>query len=112
MKILTVVGARPQFIKAAAISRVIRDQYTSSIEEIIVHTGQHHDENISQIFFDELDIPKPKFNLEISGGSHGAMTGKMLEGIERVLLHENIGISIESCLNDQCPLCLDLKLSG
>jgi UDP-GlcNAc3NAcA epimerase len=89
MKILTVVGARPQFIKAAAISRVIRDQYANSIEEVIVHTGQHHDENMSQIFFDELDIPKPKFNLEISGGGHGAMTGKMLEGIERVLLQEH-----------------------
>ena len=88
MKILTVVGARPQFIKAAAISRIIRDQYSNSIEEIIVHTGQHHDENMSQIFFDELDIPKPKFNLEISGGGHGAMTGKMLEGIERILLQE------------------------
>ena len=88
MKILTVVGARPQFIKAAAISRVIRDQYANSIEEVIVHTGQHHDENMSQIFFDELDIPKPKFNLEISGGGHGAMTGKMLEGIEQVLFQE------------------------
>lgn len=88
MKMLTVVGARPQFIKAAAISRVIRDQYSNSIEEIIVHTGQHHDENMSQIFFDELDIPKPKFNLEISGGGHGAMTGKMLEAIECVLLKE------------------------
>lgn len=88
MKILTVVGARPQFIKAAAISRVMRDQYSNSIEEIIVHTGQHHDENMSQIFFDELGIPKPKYNLEISGGGHGAMTGKMLEGIERVLLQE------------------------
>jgi UDP-GlcNAc3NAcA epimerase len=88
MKMLTVVGARPQFIKAAAISRAIRDQYTNLIEEIIVHTGQHHDENMSQIFFDELDIPKPKFNLGISGGGHGEMTGKMLEGIERVLLQE------------------------
>ena len=88
MKMLTVVGARPQFIKAAAISRTIRDQYANSIEEIILHTGQHHDENMSQIFFDELDIPKPKFSLEISGGGHGAMTGKMLEGIERVLLQE------------------------
>jgi UDP-GlcNAc3NAcA epimerase len=88
MKMLTVVGARPQFIKAAAISRVIRDQYANTIEEVIVHTGQHHDENMSQVFFDELDIPKPKFNLEISGGGHGAMTGKMLEGIERVLLQE------------------------
>jgi UDP-GlcNAc3NAcA epimerase len=88
MKMLTVVGARPQFIKAAAISRVIRDQYSNSIEEIIVHTGQHHDENMSQIFFDELDIPKPKYNLEISGGGHGEMTGKMLEAIERILLRE------------------------
>jgi UDP-GlcNAc3NAcA epimerase len=88
MKMLTVVGARPQFIKAAAISRVIRDQYANAIEEVIVHTGQHHDKNMSQIFFDELDIPKPKFNLGISGGGHGEMTGKMLEGIERALLQE------------------------
>jgi len=88
MKILTVVGARPQFIKAAAVSRMIRDQFSNAIEEVIVHTGQHHDENMSQIFFDELDIPKPKFNLEISGGGHGAMTGRMLEGIERTLLQE------------------------
>ncbi|OZA42166.1 MAG: UDP-N-acetylglucosamine 2-epimerase (non-hydrolyzing) [Polynucleobacter sp. 17-46-58] len=88
MKILTVVGARPQFIKAAAVSRAIRDKYSNAIEEVILHTGQHYDPNMSQIFFDELDIPKPKFNLEISGGGHGAMTGKMLEGIEDVLLQE------------------------
>lgn len=88
MKILTVVGARPQFIKAAAVSRIIRDQFSDAIEEVIVHTGQHHDENMSQIFFDELDIPKPKFNLAISGGTHGVMTGRMLEGIERALLQE------------------------
>lgn len=88
MKILTVVGARPQFIKAAAVSRVIRDEYAGRIEEVLLHTGQHYDENMSQVFFDELDIPKPKYNLEISGGQHGAMTGRMLEAIEKVLLQE------------------------
>jgi len=85
LKILTIVGARPQFIKAAAVSRVIRKDYADDIEEILVHTGQHYDENMSQVFFDELDIPSPKFNLEISGGTHGAMTGQMLGAIERVL---------------------------
>ena len=88
MKIITIVGARPQFIKAAAVSRVIRDEYSGQIEEIIVHTGQHFDENMSQVFFDELDIPSPGYNLEISGGSHGAMTGRMLESIEQVMLQE------------------------
>lgn len=88
MKIITIVGARPQFIKAAAVSRVIRDKYAGRIDEIIVHTGQHFDENMSQVFFDELDIPRPGYNLEISGGNHGAMTGRMLEGIEKVLLDE------------------------
>lgn len=87
-KIVTIVGARPQFIKAAAVSRVIRNDYASRLEEVIVHTGQHYDANMSQVFFDELDIPQPKYNLEISGGSHGAMTGRMLEGIEKVLLDE------------------------
>jgi len=88
LKIVTIVGARPQFIKAAAVSRVIRDQYPDEFEEIIVHTGQHFDENMSRVFFDDLDIPEPKFNLEISGGSHGAMTGRMLESIEQVLVDE------------------------
>ncbi len=88
MKLLTIVGARPQFIKAAAVSRVIKDVYANSVEELIVHTGQHYDENMSKIFFEELDIPKPKYNLEISGGQHGEMTGRMLEGIEKVLLAE------------------------
>ena len=87
-KVVTIVGARPQFIKAAAVSRVIRNDYASRLDEVLVHTGQHYDNNMSQIFFDELDIPKPKYNLEISGGSHGAMTGKMLEGVEQVLLEE------------------------
>lgn len=89
MKILTVVGARPQFIKAAAVSRVIRDKHASRIREVIVHTGQHHDENMSQVFFDQLDIPRPDFNLEIAGGGHGQMTGRMLEAIEQVILSEN-----------------------
>jgi UDP-GlcNAc3NAcA epimerase len=88
MKILTVVGARPQFIKAAAVSRVIRDKHADQLSEVIVHTGQHHDENMSKVFFDQLDIPRPDFNLEISGGTHGQMTGRMLEAIEQVLLSE------------------------
>lgn len=88
MKIVTIVGARPQFIKAAAVSRVIRNDYATQIEEVLVHTGQHYDENMSTVFFEDLDIPHPKFNLEISGGQHGAMTGRMLEAIEKVLLEE------------------------
>lgn len=88
MKIVTVIGARPQFIKAAAVSRVIRDDSSGKVEEVLVHTGQHYDDNMSKVFFEELDIPHPKYNLEISGGQHGAMTGRMLEAIENVLLHE------------------------
>jgi len=92
MKIITIVGARPQFIKAAAVSRAIREynqKYPDCrIHEMIVHTGQHYDNNMSQVFFDELDIPKPDYNLEIGGGSHGAMTGQMLEKIEQVLMNE------------------------
>jgi UDP-GlcNAc3NAcA epimerase len=88
MRIMTVVGARPQFIKAATISRVIKKSHQSEIKEIIVHTGQHYDENMSSVFFNQLEIPKPEYNLEISGESHGAMTGKMLEGIETVIKKE------------------------
>lgn len=84
MKILTVVGARPQFIKAAVVSRILRGKAT----ELLVHTGQHYDYNMSDIFFNELDIPKPDYNLGISGGSHGQMTGKMLAAIEEVLMKE------------------------
>lgn len=86
MKILTVLGARPQFIKAATISRLIKKK--NDIEEIIVHTGQHFDNNMSDIFFDQLDIPHPRYNLNISNLSHGAMTGKMLEGIETLINKE------------------------
>lgn len=86
-KIVTIVGARPQFIKAAAVSREIL-KHSGRVEEVMVHTGQHYDPNMSQVFFDELEIPAPRYNLEVSGGGHGAMTGRMLEGIEQILLSE------------------------
>ncbi|ARS41674.1 UDP-N-acetylglucosamine 2-epimerase (non-hydrolyzing) [Sphingobacteriaceae bacterium GW460-11-11-14-LB5] len=86
MKICTIIGARPQFIKAAVISRVIRD--IEGVEEIMIHTGQHFDANMSDVFFEELDIRKPDFQLKIGGGSHGQNTGRMLEAIEEVLLAE------------------------
>jgi UDP-GlcNAc3NAcA epimerase len=88
IKLVTVVGARPQFIKAAAVSRAIRDGHAGEIDEVLVHTGQHYDDNMSAVFFDELDIPRSKYDLKISGGSHGAMTGRMLEAIESVLVDE------------------------
>ncbi len=88
MKILTVVGARPQFIKAAAISRVIHDLADKGVREVMVHTGQHYDEKMSRVFFDELEIPEPKYNLGIAAGTHGEMTGRMLGAIEKVLLEE------------------------
>ena len=86
MKIVTVIGARPQFIKAAALSREFKKH--SAIEEIIVHTGQHFDANMSEVFFEEMEIPKPTYNLEINSLSHGAMTGRMIEGIEEILIKE------------------------
>ncbi|ANY86033.1 MULTISPECIES: non-hydrolyzing UDP-N-acetylglucosamine 2-epimerase [Pseudomonas] len=86
-KVVTIVGARPQFIKAAAVSREIL-KHPGKIEEVMVHTGQHYDSNMSQVFFDELKIPTPKYNLEVSGGTHGVMTARMLEGIEKILLVE------------------------
>jgi len=86
MKIFTIVGARPQFIKAAVLSRVLRRK--TGIQEILVHTGQHFDENMSVVFFEQMQIPKPDYNLKLAGLSHGAMTGRMLEEIEKVLLSE------------------------
>ena len=87
-KILTIIGARPQIIKAAALSRIIHKHYSSSLQEVIVHTGQHYDENMSQVFFDELNIPQPDYNLNVGSASHGKQTGLMLERIEDVLLKE------------------------
>lgn len=85
-KIVSVIGARPQFIKAGAISRKILEN--TEIEEVLIHTGQHYDSRMSEIFFKELEIPSPKYNLGIGGFSHGAMTGRMIEGIEKILLEE------------------------
>lgn len=85
-KVITIVGARPQFIKAAAVSRAFRD--FPDMTEVMVHTGQHFDANMSDVFFRELGIPQPAHNLEVHGGGHGQMTGRMLESIERVLLEE------------------------
>ncbi len=83
-KIITILGARPQFIKAAAVSNI----FSKHFDEILVHTGQHYDANMSDVFFDELGIPKPKYHLNVGSGSHGAMTGAMLTAIEEVLLNE------------------------
>ena len=83
-KIVTIVGARPQFIKAAMVSRVLREK----VEEVLIHTGQHYDHNMSQLFFDEMNIPIPEYNLGISGGSHAEMTGKMMISIESILQKE------------------------
>lgn len=85
IKIITIIGARPQIIKASAISRAIKENYKDDIEEIIVHTGQHYDRNMSEVFFTELDIPRPKYNLAVGSGKHGEQTAKMIEGIENIL---------------------------
>lgn len=89
IKILTVIGARPQIIKAAAISRAVREKFQGQIEEKILHTGQHYDANMSQVFFDELGIPTPDYNLGVGSGSHGVQTAKMISGIEEVLTSEH-----------------------
>ncbi|MDJ0772104.1 MAG: UDP-N-acetylglucosamine 2-epimerase (non-hydrolyzing) [Mastigocoleus sp. MO_167.B18] len=86
MKIITIVGARPQFIKAAVVSRKL--QSTPNVQEVLVHTGQHYDGNMSDVFFQELDIQPPDYHLGIGSYSHGAQTGKMLEAIEQVILQE------------------------
>ena len=88
MKLVTIIGARPQIIKAAALSRAIRNHYKDQIQEIIVHTGQHYDDNMSQVFFDELQIPRPDYNLHVGSASHGVQTARMTEGIEDILIKE------------------------
>ena len=87
-KIVTIVGARPQFIKAAAISRVIKNEYAHLVQEIIIHTGQHYDHNMSEVFFEELEITPPQYKLNVGSASHGAQTGDMIKAIEEVLLTE------------------------
>jgi len=88
MKLVTIIGARPQIIKAAALSRAIKNHYADRIQEVIVHTGQHYDDNMSQVFFDELQIPRPDYNLHVGSASHGVQTARMTEGIEAILIKE------------------------
>ncbi len=88
IKIVTVIGARPQIIKAAAISRAIKNKFSEKINEIIVHTGQHYDRNMSQVFIEELGIPQPDYNLNIGSAFHGIQTAGMITGIEEILLKE------------------------
>jgi len=85
-KLITILGARPQFVKAAVLSRIINEHH--EIDEVIIHTGQHYDSNMSAVFFEEMEIPKPKYNLARNGLGHGAMTGQMLEKIEKILIDE------------------------
>ena len=88
IKIISVIGARPQIIKAAALSRAIAKDFSDRISEVIVHTGQHYDVNMSQVFFEELGIPKPNYNLGVGSGPHGRQTARMIEGLETILLDE------------------------
>ena len=85
-KLLTIIGARPQIIKAAAISRAVRNHFSGQIEEHILHTGQHYDQNMSAVFFDELGIPEPHYNLQVGSGTHATQTARITEGVEQVLL--------------------------
>ena len=85
-KIITVIGARPQFVKAAVVSRIVRQR--EDVREVLVHTGQHFDKNMSEVFFEEMEIPMPDYQLDINGLTHGKMTGRMLEAIEEILLKE------------------------
>ena len=89
LKILTIIGARPQIIKAAALSRAIRESYKDKIHEVLLHTGQHYDQNMSEVFFEQLGIPRPDYNLNVGSGAHGKQTATMITGIEEVLLKEN-----------------------
>lgn len=87
-KLLTIIGARPQIIKAAALNRAIQSKFSNELTELLVHTGQHYDHGMSQVFFEEMGIPKPDYNLGIGSGSHGQQTGRMLDAIEQVIIKE------------------------
>jgi len=86
ISILTIVGARPQFIKAAAVSRAVREHFAGRVREYILHTGQHYDENMSEVFFRQMQIPRPDFRLNVGSGSHGLQTGEMMRQVEEILL--------------------------
>ncbi len=88
IKLLTIIGARPQIIKAAALSRAIKEGFSDQVLEVILHTGQHYDDSMSEIFFREMQIPQPDYNLKIGSASHGSQTGQMIEAIEEVILKE------------------------
>jgi UDP-GlcNAc3NAcA epimerase len=88
IKLINIVGARPQIIKASAISRAIRKHFSNNIREIIVHTGQHYDKEMSDVFFDELEIHKPHYNLGVGSGGHGRQTSLMISGVEDILINE------------------------
>jgi UDP-GlcNAc3NAcA epimerase len=87
-KIITIIGARPQIIKSAALSRAVREVFSEQLTELVVHTGQHYDQNMSEVFFEEMGIPKPSFNLGVGSGSHGKQTAEMLSAIEQILISE------------------------
>lgn len=102
IRLLTIIGARPQIIKAAAISRAVREKFAGQVEEHILHTGQHYDANMSEVFFRELGIPEPDYNLHVGSGSHGVQTARIIEGIEAVLSGKplNDGMCRATALND------------
>jgi len=111
MKLITIIGARPQFIKSAVLSKALLGE--KKINEIIIHTGQHYDANMSDIFFKELKIPKPKYNLNINSSSHGEMTGKMLTEIEKILIIENpAGVIVYGDTNSTLAGALAAKKIG
>lgn len=87
-KIVTIIGARPQIIKSSALSRAVNGVYRDQIKEVIVHTGQHYDDNMSDVFFREMGIPRPDYNLSVGSGSHGSQTAKMMKGLEDIFLKE------------------------
>jgi UDP-GlcNAc3NAcA epimerase len=89
IKLLTIIGTRPQIIKAAAMSRAIRNGFSEDINDVIVHTGQHYDDNMSRVFFDELGVPLPDYSLEVGSGAHGCQTANMIRGIEEIILMES-----------------------
>jgi UDP-GlcNAc3NAcA epimerase len=88
IRLLTIVGARPQIIKAAALSRAIEAGFSDLVQEVILHTGQHYDDSMSEVFFREMQIPLPRHHLGIGSASHGIQTGQMIEGIEKAILEE------------------------